>query len=214
MFLNYIGKPSIYLPVCMMIWGTISILTGITTRLVFILSPNTCAEINNLLPYSFTGALLTRFFLGFVGPFISLDRCDRIELYLFRLKLHFFPVLCSSCPNGTSVRNWDYAQPCCIVGVWSVTASDLLSHLVFLTIWRVKWDVLLGGQWRFRLISSKLLKLEWSQMALLHWRLLDCILRICCHIHTSRLPCYFYVAITLGTAPSWEETWRGCWCWW
>lgn len=28
MFLNYIGKPSIYLPVCMMIWGVISILTG------------------------------------------------------------------------------------------------------------------------------------------------------------------------------------------
>ncbi|ETW84071.1 major facilitator superfamily [Heterobasidion irregulare TC 32-1] len=46
MFLNYIGRPSLYLPICMMIWGTISILTGITT--------------------SFTGALLTRFFLGFV----------------------------------------------------------------------------------------------------------------------------------------------------
>ncbi|TDL18489.1 sugar transporter [Rickenella mellea] len=46
MFLNYIGKPSIYLPVCMMIWGTISVLTGITTN--------------------FVGALLTRFFLGFV----------------------------------------------------------------------------------------------------------------------------------------------------
>ncbi|KAI5124987.1 hypothetical protein M0805_007412 [Coniferiporia weirii] len=46
MFLNYIGKPSLYLPFCMMIWGTLSILTGITTN--------------------FTGALLTRFFLGFV----------------------------------------------------------------------------------------------------------------------------------------------------
>lgn len=46
MFLNYIGRPSLYLPICMMIWGTISILTGITTN--------------------FTGALLTRFFLGFV----------------------------------------------------------------------------------------------------------------------------------------------------
>lgn len=117
MFLNYIGKPSIYLPVCMMIWGTISILTGITTRLVSILSHNTCAEINHFLPNSFTGALLTRFFLGFVGPFIFFDRCDRIELYPSRLKLHFFRVLCSSCRNGTSVRNWDYAQPCCIAGV-------------------------------------------------------------------------------------------------
>ncbi|KAI0268180.1 MFS general substrate transporter [Gloeopeniophorella convolvens] len=46
MFLNYIGKPSLYLPICMMIWGMISCLTGAT---------------NN-----FTGALLTRFFLGFV----------------------------------------------------------------------------------------------------------------------------------------------------
>lgn len=28
MFLNYIGKPSLYLPFCMMVWGAISILTG------------------------------------------------------------------------------------------------------------------------------------------------------------------------------------------
>ncbi|KAH8118286.1 sugar transporter [Phellopilus nigrolimitatus] len=46
MFLNHIGKPSVYLPVCMIIWGTISILTGITVN--------------------FVGALMTRFFLGFV----------------------------------------------------------------------------------------------------------------------------------------------------
>ncbi|KAF9247252.1 major facilitator superfamily domain-containing protein [Melanogaster broomeanus] len=46
MFLNYIGKPSLYLPASMIIWGVISALTGITK--------------------DFTGALLTRFFLGFV----------------------------------------------------------------------------------------------------------------------------------------------------
>lgn len=46
MFLNWIGKPSLYLPFCMIIWGTISVLTGIT--------------------HNFVGALLTRFFLGFV----------------------------------------------------------------------------------------------------------------------------------------------------
>jgi len=46
MLLNRIGRPSLYLPCCMIVWGTISILTGITT--------------------SFVGALLTRFFLGFV----------------------------------------------------------------------------------------------------------------------------------------------------
>ncbi|KAG2050561.1 MFS general substrate transporter [Suillus hirtellus] len=46
MFLNYIKKPSLYLPACMVIWGVISALTGITTN--------------------FVGALLTRFFLGFM----------------------------------------------------------------------------------------------------------------------------------------------------
>ncbi|KAF8915937.1 MFS general substrate transporter [Mucidula mucida] len=46
MFLNWVGKPSLYLPACMIVWGTISCLTGITTN--------------------FVGALLTRFFLGFV----------------------------------------------------------------------------------------------------------------------------------------------------
>ncbi|KAF8586689.1 MFS general substrate transporter [Ramaria rubella] len=46
MLLNWLGKPSLYLPVCMMVWGMLSILTGITKN--------------------FVGALLTRFFLGFV----------------------------------------------------------------------------------------------------------------------------------------------------
>ncbi|KAI0005089.1 MFS general substrate transporter [Russula compacta] len=46
LFLNYMGKPSIYLPTCMMLWGAISCLTGAA--------------------HNFTGAFLTRFFLGFV----------------------------------------------------------------------------------------------------------------------------------------------------
>ncbi|PVG04130.1 MFS general substrate transporter [Serendipita vermifera] len=46
MFLDRIGKPSLYLPACMVVWGVISCLTGIT--------------------HNFVGALLTRFFLGFV----------------------------------------------------------------------------------------------------------------------------------------------------
>jgi len=46
MFLNHIGRPSLYLPFCMMLWGAISCVTGAT--------------------HNFTGALLTRFFLGFV----------------------------------------------------------------------------------------------------------------------------------------------------
>ncbi|KAH8106011.1 MFS general substrate transporter [Cristinia sonorae] len=46
MFLNWIGRPSLYLPGCMALWGIISCFTGIT--------------------HNFVGALLTRFFLGFV----------------------------------------------------------------------------------------------------------------------------------------------------
>ncbi|KAG1820238.1 sugar transporter [Suillus subaureus] len=46
MFLNFTGKPSLYLSACMAVWGVMSALTGITTN--------------------FTGAVLTRFFLGFV----------------------------------------------------------------------------------------------------------------------------------------------------
>ncbi|KAG2132844.1 sugar transporter [Suillus bovinus] len=50
MFLYWLGRPSIFLPSCMLVWGVISVLTGITK--------------------SYTGAVLTRFFLGFAeGPF-------------------------------------------------------------------------------------------------------------------------------------------------
>ncbi|KAH7930095.1 MFS general substrate transporter [Leucogyrophana mollusca] len=45
-FLNYIGKPSIYLSTCMAIWGLISVFTGAAQ--------------------SYHGALLSRFLLGFV----------------------------------------------------------------------------------------------------------------------------------------------------
>ncbi|CDZ96600.1 mfs general substrate transporter [Phaffia rhodozyma] len=46
MFVQATGRPSYFLPTCIALWGTISILTGIT--------------------HNFIGALLTRFFLGFV----------------------------------------------------------------------------------------------------------------------------------------------------
>ncbi|KAF8838315.1 MFS general substrate transporter [Paxillus ammoniavirescens] len=46
MFMNWVGRPSIYIPTTVIVWGAISILTGITKN--------------------FVGALLTRFFLGFV----------------------------------------------------------------------------------------------------------------------------------------------------
>ncbi|KAF7313294.1 FCP1-like proteiny domain-containing protein [Mycena chlorophos] len=60
MLLNYIGKPSLYIPCGMIVWGMISALTGITTN--------------------FVGALLTRFFLGFVEavffPLVALCGLD------------------------------------------------------------------------------------------------------------------------------------------
>ncbi|KAF9569063.1 MFS general substrate transporter [Agrocybe pediades] len=46
MFLNYFGRPSKYLPWCMIVWGGLSVCTGFTTN--------------------FFGALCTRFLLGFV----------------------------------------------------------------------------------------------------------------------------------------------------
>ncbi|KAG2338758.1 MFS general substrate transporter [Suillus weaverae] len=50
MFLYWSGKPSIFLPACMLVWGAISALTGITKN--------------------YAGAVLARFFLGFAeGPF-------------------------------------------------------------------------------------------------------------------------------------------------
>ncbi|KAJ7129736.1 sugar transporter [Mycena epipterygia] len=45
MFLNYIGRPSRYLPGCMMLWGLVSVSTGFTTN--------------------FVGVMWTRFFIGF-----------------------------------------------------------------------------------------------------------------------------------------------------
>ncbi|KAF7301632.1 MFS general substrate transporter [Mycena indigotica] len=44
MFLNYIGRPSIYLPGCMVLWGTLSALTGFATN--------------------FASVMWTRFFIG------------------------------------------------------------------------------------------------------------------------------------------------------
>ena len=39
MFLNWVGRPSIYIPSCMIIWGMISVLTGICHKYVDSNSP-------------------------------------------------------------------------------------------------------------------------------------------------------------------------------
>ncbi|KAG1836975.1 MFS general substrate transporter [Suillus subalutaceus] len=64
MFLNYIGKPSLYLPACMVIWGIISALTGITAK-YDVLSVSD-ELLTTVLILASPGVLLTRFFLGFV----------------------------------------------------------------------------------------------------------------------------------------------------
>ncbi|KAG2350971.1 MFS general substrate transporter [Suillus weaverae] len=51
MFLHWLERPSVIIPSCMLAWGTISVLTGITTN--------------------YTGVLVARFFLGFAeAPFL------------------------------------------------------------------------------------------------------------------------------------------------
>ena len=62
MFLNHIGKPSIYLPACTMIWGLMSILTGQELASFLLLSSYVFVGTAR----DFTGALISRFFLGFV----------------------------------------------------------------------------------------------------------------------------------------------------
>lgn len=67
MILNKLGKPSIYLPACMVVWGVISTATAATT--------------------SFRGLLVCRFFLGFVEAayFVSivsyLSQTETLSLY-------------------------------------------------------------------------------------------------------------------------------------
>ncbi|KAG1734636.1 MFS general substrate transporter [Suillus lakei] len=50
LFLHWLERPAVFIPSCMIVWGTISVLTGITTN--------------------YTGAVVARFFLGFAeAPF-------------------------------------------------------------------------------------------------------------------------------------------------
>jgi MFS family permease len=67
MLLNKIGRPSIHIPVCIVIWGMISCLTGaLNARLLVLnLSPDKYVCVTGITT-NFVGALLTRFFLGFV----------------------------------------------------------------------------------------------------------------------------------------------------
>ncbi|THU95195.1 MFS general substrate transporter [Dendrothele bispora CBS 962.96] len=122
MLLNKIGKPSIYLPVGMAIWGTISILTGIT--------------------HNFVGAL-TRFFLGFVeaafypGALFLLSKWykkDEIGLHTAMLTCGsiisngfvalsfnaYFPTLTATLGYSETITLWLCAPP------WVLTARSVI----------------------------------------------------------------------------------------
>lgn len=68
LFLNKTGKPAIYLPTCMVIWGIISGATGATQN--------------------FAGLLVCRFFLGFIeaayfpGCLFYLSSCTYIPQFI------------------------------------------------------------------------------------------------------------------------------------
>lgn len=53
LLLNYIGRPSIYIGVCVMVWGLVSALTSQVQ--------------------SYSGIIACRFFLGFVGMYSNLQ---------------------------------------------------------------------------------------------------------------------------------------------
>ncbi|KAB5592962.1 hypothetical protein CTheo_3597 [Ceratobasidium theobromae] len=86
MFLNYIGRPSLYLPAAMILWGGISCLTGAA--------------------HNFVEALLARFFLGFVeaaffpGALFVLSRWYRREELGLRIAILYCGSLSSNAFGG------------------------------------------------------------------------------------------------------------------
>jgi MFS family permease len=81
MYLNHLGKPSVYLPCCMVGWGVLSIMTGqLLLTSLHLPDLTSCGRLrqqvnikihSTFLPshnhlISYTGALLIRFSLGFV----------------------------------------------------------------------------------------------------------------------------------------------------
>lgn len=86
MILNKLGKPSIYLPACMVVWGVISTATAATT--------------------SFRGLLVCRFFLGFVEAayFVSIVPYHKLNLSPCT-NISTSPVVSTFCRHGTQEKN-------------------------------------------------------------------------------------------------------------
>ncbi|KAF7332146.1 FCP1-like proteiny domain-containing protein [Mycena kentingensis (nom. inval.)] len=90
MMLNWMGRPSLYLPGAMIIWGVISVLTGAIRPIKFPSFP-----LNSLI---FTGALLTRFFLGFVEA--AFFPCVFLCLWFIQTKATYIAARFSCSPSG------------------------------------------------------------------------------------------------------------------
>jgi hypothetical protein len=129
-FLNYNGKPSIYLPCCMIVWGLVSALTGNLrmSQPIHILSSTSrnCHKvcIQCVVPYS---NLPSQVAFPVPSLLVSLSDLPRP---------HFSLVLSSSSRNGTNVAKLACEWRCLCVGVKSATHLVPCWHPLSLTSWR------------------------------------------------------------------------------
>ncbi|KAJ8517620.1 hypothetical protein ONZ45_g5203 [Pleurotus djamor] len=76
MFMNFIGKPSLYLPGCGVTWGIIAMLSGVTRKFVFKRSQTASLSLN-----SRPLALLDTFYVGFSSGLPKLVLCQELFSY-------------------------------------------------------------------------------------------------------------------------------------
>ena len=125
MILNKLGKPSIYLPACMVIWGVISTATAATT--------------------SFRGLLVCRFFLGFV------EAAYFVRLFIQTCHQVLYTYICNSqvvstfCLRGTREKNSSKEPPFYTPGPYFLVHSPVWSPLVSPVVSMVPAVSLLGS---------------------------------------------------------------------
>ena len=137
MFLNRFGKPSKYIPWCMIIWGIISVCTGATFFRNTLISnldvslpgfTTKFVSASRILLFSyfdtsFFGALCARFFLGFVeAAFFPGALVNGLYAHIPYIFKTFFS---SSSQNGTNGMNYLKGRPFFFVATFSATPSGL-----------------------------------------------------------------------------------------
>ena len=129
MFLNYVGKPSVYLPTCMILSGVISIMTG-ALRLI----PITNGRSNTMSK----GSRKSKTSHWYLQPnwsnselAASLARYSPVSFWASS-KPPSFPDVSSCSANGTNVVNWAHALPCSTVATSSLMLS---AHLWLRASW-------------------------------------------------------------------------------